>query len=245
MTGIAAVVLAAGAGRRFTAAGGSGSKVMASVDGRPLIAHVLEVASEAGLDPIVVVLPPDTDASSPVTSRTDLPILSSLRRATGRRVDILTVVNPRAAEGMSTSVASGLSALEADGGVDACVILLADQPRIDPEVITRVVAEWRRTGRPVRTDYEDGPGHPVLLPRETWTSLREGMRDTDRDADEGARGMLAGLGATLIEVAGPMPVDVDTPADLVHATERATEGTTERVVGHPDGHPDDHGDGAA
>jgi molybdenum cofactor cytidylyltransferase len=224
MAGIAALVLAAGSGRRFTAAGGSGPKVMASVAGRPLVVHVLEVASRAGLDPLVVVMPPAGDAPLPAT---DLEGLTGLPRVTAHDGDLRTVVNPHAADGMSTSVAEGLSALESDDRVDACVILLADQPGIDPEVITRVVAEWRRTGRPVRTDYEDGPGHPVLLPRGTWASVIEGLRDPDRRTDEGARGMLAGLGAIVIEVAGPMPVDVDTPADL----ERAIDPVTDRADG--------------
>jgi molybdenum cofactor cytidylyltransferase len=219
MAGIAALVLAAGAGRRFTAAGGNGPKVMASVAGRPLIAHVLEVASRAGLGPLVVVVPPERDARPPGTGLEGLPALLG---ASARDVDLRTVVNPRAADGMSTSVAAGLSALESEDRVSACIVLLADQPSIDPEVITRVVAEWRRTGRPVRTDYEDGPGHPVLLPRGTWATVIAGLRDPDRRTDEGARGMLAGLGAIVIEVAGPMPVDVDTPADLQRGIDPVT-----------------------
>ena len=52
---VAGILLAAGAGTRFRAAGG-GSKLLAPVDGRPLIERPLEALRGAGLGEIVVVL---------------------------------------------------------------------------------------------------------------------------------------------------------------------------------------------
>ena len=49
---VAAVVLAAGGGARWN---GAGHKLLAEVAGRPLAAHALVAASEAGLDELVVV----------------------------------------------------------------------------------------------------------------------------------------------------------------------------------------------
>lgn len=43
------LVLAAGAGRRFRASGGSGSKLTAELDGRPLIEHTLDAVRASGL----------------------------------------------------------------------------------------------------------------------------------------------------------------------------------------------------
>ena len=49
---VAAVILAAGGGARWN---GAGHKLLAEVAGRPLAAHALAAASEAGLDELVVV----------------------------------------------------------------------------------------------------------------------------------------------------------------------------------------------
>ena len=53
---VAAVVLAAGAGSRF-----GGGKLLASLDGRPVLQHVLDRVAEAGLGDVVVVLGDDAD----------------------------------------------------------------------------------------------------------------------------------------------------------------------------------------
>jgi CTP:molybdopterin cytidylyltransferase MocA len=49
---IAAVVLAAGGGSRWS---GPGHKLLADLDGRPLAAHAIAAAAAAGLDELVVV----------------------------------------------------------------------------------------------------------------------------------------------------------------------------------------------
>jgi molybdenum cofactor cytidylyltransferase len=209
MADVAALVLAAGAGARFAASGGQGPKVLALHQGRPLLAHVLDVATAAGLDPVVLVVPADL-------------IEDAAMVAADPQVRI--VVNPRAAEGIATSLVVGLAALGASADVAACVVLLADQPAIDPAVMARVVERWRRTGRPARARYDDGPGHPVLLPRDRWDTVRAGLRDAA--VDEGARRVLTGLEVEDVPVAGPMPVDVDRPDDLDRlSASRAADGT--------------------
>jgi molybdenum cofactor cytidylyltransferase len=206
MAEVAALVLAAGAGQRYSAAGGDGPKVLAHLDGRPLLTHVLDRAVQAGLGPLVVVVASAHDTGADVA-----------RSISARSSSVRIVVNPDAARGMGTSVAAGLDELGPDQDVRACVVLLADQPGIDPGTIARVVTEWRRSGRPTRAGYEDGPGHPVLLPRAIWATVIEGLRAAGTHPDEGARGFLAGLGAITIDVSGPMPVDIDVPEDLARA----------------------------
>jgi len=205
MTQVAALVLAAGAGRRFAAAGGVGQKLLATVDGRPLLSSVLDVAMTAGLDPVLIVVPPDND---------ELIALAETHPA------IRIVVNPDAAVGMATSVAAGLEALASTvdmaGTVGACVVLLGDQPGIDPDVIEAVVGASQRSGRPARARYSDGVGHPVVLPRASWSGLVAGLPSTG-SPERGAQGLLTGLGVIEVDVIRPMPLDIDVPEDIHRA----------------------------
>ncbi len=199
MSRVAALVLAAGAGRRFLAAGGVGPKVLAHIDGRPLVDHVIDLALHAGLKPVVVVIAPDRDG------------LHSLAD-TDRWVQV--VVNPDPSAGMATSLATGLGGLAtADVDIEACVVLLADQPRIDSSVVSEVVAASLRSAAPARAHYTDGPGHPVVLPRADWAALTNALRASE-DVDHGARDLLAGLGCVEVPIRRPMPIDVDEPGDL-------------------------------
>lgn len=190
-----ALVLAAGHGRRFRAAGGTGAKVLAQLDGRPLLGHAIDAAEAAGLEPIVVVVGQDVAAS---------PALNAL---IGECPSVNVVVNSRAVEGLGTSLAAGLQHLAEIPGAGACVVLLGDQPRISVRSITDAVAAWRRTGEPVRTRYEDGPGHPVVLPAAMWSMLM-------KRRSSGASGVLNGPDVVEILDDAPAPRDVDVPDDL-------------------------------
>ena len=82
----------------------------------------------AGLDETVVVLGGDAEAVS----------------AALRGLPVRTVVNPRYAEGQSTSLRAGLDALRP--GTEAALVALGDQPLPDPGVIRRLVAAFRDDG---------------------------------------------------------------------------------------------------
>jgi CTP:molybdopterin cytidylyltransferase MocA len=131
----AALVLAAGAGRRF----GGGPKQLAEVGGRPLIEHALLAVRTAGR--IVVVLGARAEE---IQAGADL---------SGAEV----VVCPDWAEGMGASLRFGLAAI---GPVDEVVVVLADQPFITSAVVARVRAT---PGPAVRAVYDGAPGHPVVL----------------------------------------------------------------------------------
>ncbi|HEY7130724.1 MAG TPA: NTP transferase domain-containing protein, partial [Candidatus Limnocylindrales bacterium] len=99
---VGAVILAAGAATRF-----GGGKLLAELDGGPIVRHVIDAAGAAGLAPIVVVVPPDGS-------------LETADLGPGE-----TVVNPTPGEGLSSSVRIGLRTLDADdrATLDAAVIL--------------------------------------------------------------------------------------------------------------------------
>jgi molybdenum cofactor cytidylyltransferase len=186
---IAAVVLAAGSGSRF-----GGGKLRALLHGRPIVAHVVDAARAASLDPIVVVVPPSGELD-------DLELGAILR-----------VVNPEPADGLSGSVRLGLRALELDEAVEAAVILPGDQPLVQAEVIRRLIAALAAdpaTPFVVPRYADDAAPNPIVARRAIW-----------RLADElaGDRGFGPVLAAhpelvRVVPVDGSNP-DVDTPADL-------------------------------
>ena len=187
---VAAVILAAGAGSRF-----GGDKVLAVLEGRPLIRHVLDAATAADLDPVVIVTPPGGP-------------LATLDLGPGRRVE-----NPLPEEGLSSSVRLGLRALDADpaAAVDAAVILPADQPRVRAETIRALVTAAGLSPQTpfVVARHEDGAPNPVLARRSIWRLADE------LAGDRGFGPVLATHPELVREVSidGANP-DVDTRADL-------------------------------
>lgn len=187
--GVAAVILAAGRATRF-----GGPKVLARVADRPLLAHAIAAARAAGL-PAHVVVPTDGTAAEAIAAAV---------AAAGAVV----VPAPDSAAGQRASLRRGLTGLPA--GTAAAVVLLGDQPGIDPVVVRALVAAWRDEPTTAwRARYADGPGHPVLLPAALWPAVQAAA-----DADVGARDLLADVGVRELAVAGPAPRDVDRPEDL-------------------------------
>jgi molybdenum cofactor cytidylyltransferase len=185
---IAAVVLAAGTSSRM----GRQKLLLPMKDGQPLVRLSVERILAAGLGEVVVVLGRDADAVAAALAG----------------LSVRTVLNPRYAEGQSTSLRAGVDALAP--GTDAVVVALADQPLPDAGLIGRLVAAFRETGRPiVAPRYRDGRGNPVLFSAVLFDELRAVT------GDQGARGVVAADPGRVAEVAvnAPMPADVDTWAD--------------------------------
>lgn len=182
---VAGVVLAAGAGSRF-----GGTKQLARLEGRPLVAHVVATAVEAGLEPVLVVVGHDAEA---VTA------------AVGGTARI--VVNPGHDEGQASSLRAAVGTLST-GPEDGLVVLLADEPGVTVAAVEAVRAALVDGAEVARAVYDDRPGHPVGLARSVWPDVL-GVR-----GDEGARQLFDRLDVTSVPITGSAPVDVDTPADL-------------------------------
>jgi CTP:molybdopterin cytidylyltransferase MocA len=106
-----ALILAAGAGRRF-----GGPKQLAELDGRPLLEHVLDVA--APWAPLVV--------------------LGAHADAIRRAIDVGDhVVAEDWAEGQSASLRAGVEAI---GDVDRILVLLGDMPFVTRDACAAVLA---------------------------------------------------------------------------------------------------------
>ncbi len=179
---VAAVVLAAGGGSRFS---GPTHKLLAELDGRPVVAHALASALAAGLDEVIV-----------VDGAVDL---SDLLPAGVRRVH-----NADWAAGQAGSLLAAIEVAEA-GGHDAVVVGLGDQPRV-PAAAWRAVAA---SGSPIAVaTYGGRRRNPVRLGRSVWPLLA-------RTGDEGARAVMRARPELVEEVAcDGDPLDVDTAEDL-------------------------------
>lgn len=184
-----AVVLAAGTATRLGRA-----KALLEWRGKPLLQHVLDAVAASKLDGGVVVLGARAEA---------------IRQAVTLPRQLVVVVNPEYPSGQASSLRCGLESLAPDTA--AAVVLLGDQPAIDPAAIDAVVDAHQEGGGPVvRARYRDGgSSHPVLFDRRVWGSL------TTLTGDTGARPVLRRHPEWVHEVAvaGSAPDDVDTWRD--------------------------------
>lgn len=169
MVEVAAIVLAAGCSTRFAADAGQGtSKVLARLDGRPLVVHAAEVAAASRAGPVIVVTGRDAEHVAAA--------LASL--------DVTPVHNPRFGEGMAGSIAASLSAVPVTA--EAVLILLADMPRLLPTTLDALISAFD-CERPdaLVPMYGGQRGNPVLISRALFPALLQ------LNGDEGARRILA------------------------------------------------------
>jgi CTP:molybdopterin cytidylyltransferase MocA len=181
---ICGLVLAAGAGTRF----GDRSKLLAELDGRPLLEHA--IAAQCGvaeLERVAVVL---GAAAEEILAQVDF-----LRAEP--------VVCERWHEGQAASLRRGIEYLTDGGSVSRVIVTLGDQPRMTPELVARFVGEPPGT----RAVYDGQPGHPVVLGPVQMRAIA-GLR-----GDQGAREVLMGGGTVECGSSGAAR-DVDTPEDL-------------------------------
>jgi CTP:molybdopterin cytidylyltransferase MocA len=161
--GVAGLVLAAGAGRRY-----GGPKALVRLDGRLLVDRAAETLRDGGAAPVVVVLG-----------------AAAARVRAAARLDGCTVVeNPQWETGMASSLRAGLAALTGTVAV-AVVVLLADMPGVTPTAVRRVAAQAAPDAL-VMAGYGPRRGHPVLLGREHWAPIA-----ASASGDAGARGYLS------------------------------------------------------
>jgi molybdenum cofactor cytidylyltransferase len=200
MTRIGAVILAAGKSSRFRAGGGSDpTKLVAKLDGKPIVRRVVEAALAAKARPIVVVTGYARESVE----------------AAVEDCDVSLAFNPKFASGLASSLSVGLTAMPRD--VVGALVLLGDMPLIEPQLVDALIEAFlAREGALAAIPLTEGRrGNPVLLGRSLFEAAMR-LR-----GDEGARKLIGALNeAELVEVeASYMGVtfDVDTPEDLAAA----------------------------
>jgi CTP:molybdopterin cytidylyltransferase MocA len=181
----AAVVLAAGGGRRYGM-----PKALVEWEGSLLVERAVRTAREV-CDPVLVVL---GARAVDVWRQADL--------------DGATVLaNQDWETGMASSLRTGLEGLRGwPGRIDAALLLLVDMPGMTAEAI-RTVAEHAAPDVLAVATYDGVRGHPVLIGREHWAGVVE-----TASGDEGARRYLAAHDVTEVDCTGLAdPTDLDVP----------------------------------
>lgn len=189
--GLHALVLAAGAARRFGSA-----KQLLPVGGDPLVQLVAARAAALTGEHLIVVLGAHADA-----------IEAQLSGCPGRRL-----INPAWQEGIGSSLRAGVSALPPECA--AVLVLLADQAAVSVDDLRLLTGLWQASPERIAAaaygEPEPKSGVPAIFPRAWFPALLELSGDT------GARALLARHAQAVQTV--PMPsaaLDIDTPEDAV------------------------------
>jgi molybdenum cofactor cytidylyltransferase len=188
---LAAIVLAAGRSTRM----GGPNKLVAEINGRPLVRIAAEEALASQARPVIVVTGHQRER---------------VEAAVGG-LDVATVHNPDFAGGLSTSLKAGIAAVPADA--DGAIVCLGDMPQVDAKLIDRLLAAFDpEKGAFVVVPTIDGKrGNPVVWSRRFFPELAV------LDGDTGARHLIASYPEAVAEVpliGNAALVDVDTPDAL-------------------------------
>jgi molybdenum cofactor cytidylyltransferase len=200
MTRVGAVVLAAGQSSRFRAGGGGDpTKLVAKLDGKPIVRRVVEAALAAKARPIVVVTGYARESVEAAIADCDVRLAFNLKFASG----------------LASSLSVGLSAMPRD--VLGALVLLGDMPQVGAPLIDALIDAFlaREDALAAVPLCEGRRGNPVLLSQKLFDRA---MRLT---GDEGARRLIDALSASeLVEVEAQdvgVTFDIDTPEDLAAA----------------------------
>ncbi len=121
------------------------------------------------------------------------------------------VENPEWEEGLASSLRVGLDAINRLSQAESVLVMLGDQPGIQPQVVADVIRVARRSSAPaVVPKYRYTPGNPVLFHRSLWARLMS------LTGDQGAAQLLKAHPEWVEEVwlDSLPPRDVDTDMDV-------------------------------
>ena len=175
---IAAIVLAAGASRRF-----GSPKQLETVDGESWVRRTARLAQEAGCSPVLVV----TGAAGDRVARDleDLPKVVPVTHAGWER-------------GMGSTIAAGVRALPDPGRASGVLLLACDQPALDEAVLRRLIDAFDGGPRRiVASAYAGTIGIPVLFGCGWFERL------ASLDGDRGAKALLFEEPASRVDIDWP------------------------------------------
>ncbi|HEY2884130.1 MAG TPA: molybdopterin-binding/glycosyltransferase family 2 protein [Rhizomicrobium sp.] len=187
---IAAIVLAAGQSSRM-----GSNKLLALVDGEPMVRHAVRAASDSAAETVIVV----TGNAAEDVRRAVAPLTP------------LFVENPEYSNGLSTSLKRGIKLVPE--GYDGAIILLGDMPGVTSDLLDKLIAAFDPSeGRAICVATRHGErGNPVLWAHRFFQEMML------IEGDVGGRHLLTQNAELVCEVEadddGPL-TDIDTPQML-------------------------------
>jgi molybdenum cofactor cytidylyltransferase len=192
---VAAIILAAGEAKRFRRSA-TETKLVAELEGKPIVRHVAEAALASRAHPVLL-----------VTGHAHAQVLGALDGLLLERIH-----NRDPGAGLSASLKLAIAALP--DAARGAVILLGDMPRIGPSLIDRLIDAFDATPVeplavvPVRGERR---GNPALIGRGLFAAVRI------LDGDTGARDLIAAARENIFELPvgdSAIEIDIDTREDL-------------------------------
>jgi CTP:molybdopterin cytidylyltransferase MocA len=184
----AIIILAAGGSRRL-----GQPKQLLTVLGEPLLRRVVRMATEVHPDHLIVVLGSSAYDCVPVIKDCEADI----------------VVNPFWESGLAGSIRLGVERAEEERA-DSVLLLLADQPWLDSNVIRRFLDRMNgQTDVIISARYDGILGAPMMFGSDWFPQLK------NLEGDQGARNLVPKEGGR-VEVIdwSDGAIDLDTPEDL-------------------------------
>jgi CTP:molybdopterin cytidylyltransferase MocA len=184
----AIIILAAGGSRRL-----GRPKQLLSVLGEPLLRRVVRMAADAAPDHLIVVLGSSASDCVPVIKDCNADI----------------VVNPFWECGLAGSIRLGVERAEEEGA-NAVLLLLADQPWLNSEVIKRFLDRMSgQTDLIISARYDGILGAPMMFGSDWFPQLKK------LEGDQGAKNLVPKEGGRIDVIDwSEGAIDVDTPEDL-------------------------------
>lgn len=208
LAGWGALILAAGAGRRF-----GSPKMLAPLDSVPVIRRTAQAVIAAGFDDVLV-----------MTGAQHAAITDALDGLACR-----TFPAPGWEEGMAASIRAGSAELaDCRHGL---FVFLGDMPLVPTGLCPQLASLAVTKGYAARPVFEGRPGHPVAFVRAALADLAR--LQGDQGAAHGLRHRLADVGYVETAEIGAI-LDIDGPDDLIAAERvwksRATSATSDKAI---------------
>jgi len=185
------IILAAGSSSRM-----GRPKQLLRYNNQSLLQHIVNIALEAAIGPVIVVLGAEADLLKKELDETK----------------VITVINKDWQEGMGSSIRFGLQQFtDRFPDAEGVIFTVCDQPFITSTLLYQLLATYKQTKNPVIASvYDDTKGTPAFFHREIFSEL------TALKADKGAKQIINNHKDHLGLVSFPMgSKDIDTENDYV------------------------------